>query len=598
MATINSGNSTTLYSTTQTTTSVNNSPVLPVEKVNNTNFTTLYSNTTASATGGGTSGNLLVTGNLRVLGTSDLEGAVTVSNSYILPTSDGTLNQVVTTDGNGNLTFQNISAIDNIPDGVGNGQLLVWQGGAWTANSNVQFDNALYRPRLVNNVSGGITALDILKKYTGTLADASQVASFYGFTDGTNITYTHRFNSEYDTTNNPILRVQVDPVGNFATGSTTIYTASRLDNTYFGINGNEIRLNLNAVGTPTINAALVVNRGTPATATLTWNESLDRWEFNNSLYVTGDVTASGDVAVNGGDLTTTASVGNLFNANATTVNVGNGATVEVNLGSTISGRVQVKSPSLETLGSATIATNLTVDSGTLFVNSATNMVGVNTLTPSYSLDVQGSGNVSNNFTVDGGTLFVNSSNNRVGINTLSPNYSLDVEGDAYVNSNLTVHGTTVGQFDVTNNSVSNLRVDRTSGFTGLNNTNPQAQLDVNGNAIVSGSVTASFFTIDNVASIDTATLTTTSTATVSLVSTTRNAIDVFVTAIQGANTHVVKATILRNGASAMITTYGEMYNTTSLVSFSADVSAGAIRLLITPTSATSTVFNAVRTSLN
>jgi hypothetical protein len=48
----------------------------------------------------------------------------------------------------------------------------------------------------------------------------------------------------------------------------------------------------------------------------------------------------------------------------------------------------------------------------------------------------------------------------------------------------------------------------------------------------------------------------------------------------------------------MLTTYGEMYTSTSLVSFTADVSGGDIRLLITPASATSTVFNAVRTSLS
>jgi hypothetical protein len=113
VATINSGNSTTLYSTTQTTTSVNTPPSLPQPQVNETNFTTLYSNPTAAVTGGGTSGNLLVSGNLRVLGTSDLEGAVTIGNSYILPTSDGANGQVIVTDGSGNLTFQSVSSLSS-----------------------------------------------------------------------------------------------------------------------------------------------------------------------------------------------------------------------------------------------------------------------------------------------------------------------------------------------------------------------------------------------------------------------------------------------------------------------------------------------------
>ncbi|HTK04414.1 MAG TPA: tail fiber domain-containing protein [Candidatus Eisenbacteria bacterium] len=46
---------------------------------------------------------------------------------------------------------------------------------------------------------------------------------------------------------------------------------------------------------------------------------------------TGNVTTSGDVAVNGADLTTTAATGNLFNTTATTVNVG-GAATTMNVG--------------------------------------------------------------------------------------------------------------------------------------------------------------------------------------------------------------------------------------------------------------------------
>ena len=113
-----------------------------------------------------------------------------------------------------------------------------------------------------------------------------------------------------------------------------------------------------------------------------------------------------------------------------------------------------------------------------------------------------------------------------------------------------------------------------------------------GNLIVPG------ITIDNRASIDTSTLTTTSTSTVALATSTRNVMSVLVNIIQGTNVHCVNATVLKTGAStAMVTTYGEMYNTSSLASFTADTSGGSIRLLITPTSATSTVFSAVNTAL-
>jgi len=107
-----------------------------------------------------------------------------------------------------------------------------------------------------------------------------------------------------------------------------------------------------------------------------------------------------------------------------------------------------------------------------------------------------------------------------------------------------------------------------------------------------------YVTVDNQATLDSSTLTTTSTATVALNLTARNAMTGLINIIQGTNVHCLNYTALRTGAStALLTTFGEMYNTTSLASFTADVSGGNLRLLVTPTSATSTVFSAVRTAL-
>lgn len=104
--------------------------------------------------------------------------------------------------------------------------------------------------------------------------------------------------------------------------------------------------------------------------------------------------------------------------------------------------------------------------------------------------------------------------------------------------------------------------------------------------------------IDDQATFDTTTLTTTSTSTVALATTTRNMMNIMVNIIQGTNTHCVNATLLRTSSStAMLTTYGELYDNIVLANFTADVDSGNLRLLITPTSATSTVFSAVRTAL-
>jgi hypothetical protein len=112
-------------------------------------------------------------------------------------------------------------------------------------------------------------------------------------------------------------------------------------------------------------------------------------------------------------------------------------------------------------------------------------------------------------------------------------------------------------------------------------------------------INAATLTVDSRSSIDTTTLTTTSTSTVSLVETTRNVMKNVIYIVQGANVHTVEALVLRvNATTALLTTYAEMYNTSALATFTADVSAGSLRLLVTPTSATSTVFSVVRTSLD
>jgi hypothetical protein len=114
MAKVSSSNTTTLYSTTQTTPIVTGAPVT-TGGVNNSNFTTLYSQSNG-VPGGGASDDLLVKGNLRVLGTSDLEGQVTISNSYSLPTADGTNGQVMATNGTGQVTFVNTNTLGKTYD--------------------------------------------------------------------------------------------------------------------------------------------------------------------------------------------------------------------------------------------------------------------------------------------------------------------------------------------------------------------------------------------------------------------------------------------------------------------------------------------------
>ena len=82
---------------------------------------------------------------------------------------------------------------------------------------------------------------------------------------------------------------------------------------------------------------------------------------------------------------------------------------------------------LTVTGSAIITADLTVDGGTLKVDSTNNFVGINK-TPVVALDVSGSAAITGDLTVDTSTLKVDSTNNRVGIGTATPADTLDVNG--------------------------------------------------------------------------------------------------------------------------------------------------------------------------
>ena len=79
---------------------------------------------------------------------------------------------------------------------------------------------------------------------------------------------------------------------------------------------------------------------TTPTATVDVNGTLRTQNLN----VVSSTTFSGDLEVNGGDITTTYPIANIFNNTGIgTVNLGNGATTEVNIGGTGTPRVQIKS---------------------------------------------------------------------------------------------------------------------------------------------------------------------------------------------------------------------------------------------------------------
>jgi len=100
-----------------------------------------------------------------------------------------------------------------------------------------------------------------------------------------------------------------------------------------------------------------------------------------------------------------------------------------------------------------------------------------------------------------------------------------------------------------------------------------------------------------------------STSTLTTTSTNQVALDVFdadqfrsaryqIQASSGTSHHTAEFIIVHNGTTTYNTEYAVIVIGSSLASFDSDISSGNVRLLITPASATSTTFKAIRTSIN
>lgn len=62
---------------------------------------------------------------------------------------------------------------------------------------------------------------------------------------------------------------------------------------------NEITMNSTVTGTPSLNASIIVNRGTSTNASLVWNETADNWTFGANDVVAGTFIGNLDGNVNG-----------------------------------------------------------------------------------------------------------------------------------------------------------------------------------------------------------------------------------------------------------------------------------------------------------
>lgn len=239
--------------------------------------------------------------------------------------------------------------------------------------------------------------------------------------------------------------------------------------------------------------------------------------------------------------------------------------------------------------------NVNFDSGTLFVDSVNDKVGIGTSSPGVRLDVETSASSAivarfKNTSASGysGMHFLNDS----GTATAHVGW-----GNGSVASPLTnaAYFGSIASAPVVFTSADTERVRITiGGLVGIGTTNPTEKLDVNGSTKVNGSIH-----LTNTASADIVSTTRTATY-VAATASSEVTIDSFASAtyrsakylvqmtISGGY-HVLELNLLHDNSTVFITQYGELKTNGSLGTFDADINSGNVRLLFTPTNNNTTV---------
>lgn len=298
------------------------------------------------------SGNTTISGTLGVTGASTLTGTITLqSSSYFI--SNNTDVPTITTD-----------VGDNYIISGGDYGSFRFDGGGYIAGNTLFNDNIYVNGTIIVKDTGG----------GGTASTVNNLAVRYTTTLGSTLPYTPAFATS--TTSN--LRV---------TGGAGIATSLHIGGTgaseglFVGkrINSDTVKFQvLGASGNTSISGTLGVTGATSLSNTLgvtgitSITNATDSSATNNGalvvtggvgigaqLRVAGNTTLTGDLAVNGGDLTSSVSTFNLL-ASPTTVNIAAAGTI-VQIGAT-TGTTTVRN-------NLTIGGNLTVSGSTTYVNS-------------------------------------------------------------------------------------------------------------------------------------------------------------------------------------------------------------------------------------
>ena len=110
----------------------------------------------------------------------------------------------------------------------------------------------------------------------------------------------------------------------------------------------------------------------------------------------------------------------------------------------------------------------------------TGLTGISVV-PLGTYSITGNLQVTDDLTVDGGTLFVDSSTNRVGFGTVTPSQVVHIVGNTYLDGDLTVTGSTsLSSSSVWTKDGTTNEIYYTTANVGIGTNNPDSSLHVNG----------------------------------------------------------------------------------------------------------------------
>ena len=416
------------------------------------------------------------------------------------------------------------------------------------------------------------------------------------------------------------------------TGNLTVNgTTTTINTDTLAVEDNEITLNANVSGSPTLDASVIVNRGTSSDVSIKWNETSDAWQFTNdgsTFYNLPTVDNNTTYTVSAQDGTSGKKIIRLTGSDASTDDVtlveGAGITLSragdeititnSGMGTTysISAETATGGTNLRLTGSDASTDNVKFAEGTGItvtrtdantITIATTVVDTNT---TYTVSAQdgtagkkiirltGSDASTDDVTLVAGTnVTLTRSTDEITIDATDTNttYSISAE-TATGGANLRLTDSAAGTDDVKIAGGTGVTVSRTDANT----------IDVAIGQAVATSDSPQFaaVNVDTVANIDTATLTTSATTANQVLdsfsTTTYRSARYHIQIASGSSYQIVEMVVLHDGTGAYQSTYADVASNSDLATFSVDINSGNCRVLTTPTNNV-TVYKIVRTAV-